>query len=86
MATRDSIFTGSLGVLVPFEAVKVREMSEFRRVKGGYSINAYVMLAPAGMERVETPAPVRPLTLQVKSVEVTSVTGLLLGGIRIPLL
>lgn len=44
----------------------------------------YVILAPAGMETVETPAPERPLTLQVKSLEVTSVTGLLLGGMRRP--
>lgn len=34
------------------------------------------------MDTVETPVPVRPLTLQVRSFEVTSVTGLLLGGIR----
>lgn len=40
---------------------------------------------PAGMERVSTFAPERPLTLQVRSVEVTSVTGLLLGGTRIKL-
>lgn len=39
-------------------------------------------LAPAGIVAVLTPAPERPLTLQVRSVEVTSVTGLLLGGTR----
>lgn len=39
-------------------------------------------LVPAGMLTVETPVPERPLTLHVRSVEVTSVTGLLFGGIR----
>lgn len=34
------------------------------------------------MDTVDTPAPERPLTLQVRSVLVTSVTGLLLGAMR----
>ena len=42
-------------------------------------------LVPAGIDTVLTPAPERPLTLQVISGDVTSVTGLLLGGTRINL-
>lgn len=41
-----------------------------------------VMLVPAAIVVVATLVPVSPLTLQVRSVEVTSVTGLLLGGTR----
>lgn len=44
---------------------------------------AYVMFVPAAMLTVDTELPEVPPTLQVRSVEVTSVTGLLLGGIRI---
>lgn len=41
-----------------------------------------MMLAPEGMVTVPVALPARPLTLHVKSFEVTSVTGLLLGGKR----
>ncbi len=41
-----------------------------------------VTVVPAAMEAVLTAAPERPFTLQVMSLELTSVTGLLLGGIR----
>lgn len=40
------------------------------------------MFVPAAMVAVATPAPESPFTLQVRSVDVTSVTGLLLGGTR----
>ena len=42
----------------------------------------WLTVAPAGIVAVPTPEPESPFTLQVISLEVTSVTGLLLGGTR----
>lgn len=81
MPAGDGILTSPLSVLVPLEGDLPRTV----RYKAAVHSNRQRTLAPAGMERVWTLAPERPFTLQVRSVEVTSVTGLLFGGTRMKL-
>ena len=81
MTRRDSVFASSLGVLMPFEGDLPQDMSLIP-IRTRVVVYTFV---PAGIVTVLTLAPDRPLTLHVKSVEVTSVTGLLLGGTRIKL-
>lgn len=78
MSAGDGVLASALSVLVP---LKCDLSSEIRRLMRATNYMKHT-LEPAGMDTVETPVPVRPLTLQVRSFEVTSVTGLLLGGIR----
>lgn len=82
MPSGNGVFASPLIVLVPFKTVR----SEFCSADGGKNTNdgdTNVRVLPGAMVAVATPLPERPLTLQVKSLEVTSVTGLLLGGTRI---
>ena len=48
-------------------------------MKGNQCVK-HLTVAPAGMAAVLTLAPLKPFTLHVRSLDVTSVTGLLLGG------
>ena len=80
MTPRDGVFPSALCMLMPFETEYKEQDSQKQWIgRGG---KTYVMVAPDGMEAVPVVLPVRPLTLQVRSLDVTSVTGLLLGGMR----
>lgn len=79
MSSRDGVFTYALIVLVPFKTSDRNYESQATEVNHK---RTYVIDAPEGMVTVPVALPARPLTLHVMSFELTSVTGLLLGGKR----